>query len=104
MRFFLISDNIDTQIGLRFAGIKGVVVHERDEILKVLNEALKDPTIGILLVTQRIAEKIPEEVERIKLSKGLPLLFVIPDRHGWRGERNFITRYIQEAIGVKMDE
>ncbi|HEX3027523.1 MAG TPA: ATP synthase subunit F, partial [Clostridia bacterium] len=28
MRFYLISDNVDTQVGLRLAGIEGVVVHK----------------------------------------------------------------------------
>ena len=32
MQFYLISDNIDTQMGMRLAGIKGVVVHEEDEV------------------------------------------------------------------------
>ena len=27
MKFYLLSDNIDTQMGLRLAGIEGVVVH-----------------------------------------------------------------------------
>ena len=36
MKFFLISDNIDTQMGMRLAGIEGVVVHERQEVLEVL--------------------------------------------------------------------
>ena len=102
MRFFLISDNIDTQIGLRLAGIKGVVVHEREEVLKVLEEVLKDETIGVILMTQKIADLIPQELLELKLSSSLPLVFVIPDRHGWRGERDFITKYIEEAIGVKM--
>lgn len=26
MKFFLISDNVDTKMGMRFAGIEGVVV------------------------------------------------------------------------------
>lgn len=26
-KFFLISDNVDTKMGMRFAGIDGVVVH-----------------------------------------------------------------------------
>jgi V/A-type H+-transporting ATPase subunit F len=102
MRFFLISDNIDTQIGLRLAGIKGVVVHEREEVLKVLEEVLKDDSVGVILMTQKIAELIPDELEELKLSPSLPLVFVIPDRHGWRGEKDFITRYIEEAIGVKI--
>ncbi|MBQ4170236.1 MAG: ATP synthase subunit F, partial [Ruminococcus sp.] len=28
MKFYLISDNVDTKMGMRFAGIPGVVVHE----------------------------------------------------------------------------
>lgn len=33
MKLYLISDNIDTQMGMRLAGVEGVVVHERDEVL-----------------------------------------------------------------------
>ena len=33
MKFFLLSDNIDTQMGMRLAGIEGIVIHERDEVL-----------------------------------------------------------------------
>ena len=29
MKMYLISDNIDTQTGMRLAGVDGVVVHER---------------------------------------------------------------------------
>lgn len=29
MKFFLISDNVDTKMGMRFAGIEGVVVHQK---------------------------------------------------------------------------
>ncbi len=32
MRFYLISDNVDTQMGMRLAGIEGVVVHEVAEV------------------------------------------------------------------------
>ena len=32
MRFYLISDNVDTQVGMRLAGIEGVVVHEPEEV------------------------------------------------------------------------
>ena len=30
MKMYLISDNIDTQTGMRLAGVDGVVVHERE--------------------------------------------------------------------------
>lgn len=104
MKFFLISDNIDTAIGLRLSGVAGVVVHERDEILEEFNRALKDEKIGVLLITELAAQKIPDELRDHKLSGKLPLIFVIPDRHGWRGDKNFITRYLREAIGVNINE
>ncbi len=104
MKFFLISDNIDTLIGLRLSGVKGVVAHERQEVLEELDKVLNDSEVGILLVTELVSHKIPQEIVSHKLSGKLPLIFVIPDRHGWRGDKNFITKYIQEAIGVKMNE
>jgi len=102
VRFFLISDNIDTQIGLRLAGIKGVVVHTREEILPVLEEVEKDPTVGVILMTEKIAEVVPDQVQRLKLSRNLPLLTIIPDRHGIRRDKDFILNYVESAIGVKV--
>lgn len=102
MRFFLISDNIDTQVGLRLLGVEGVVVHEREEILHALESLRASRDVGILLVTEKIAALIPEELKRLRLSRKLPLITVIPDRHGSRRHKDFITRYVQEAIGVKI--
>ncbi|AJG41009.1 ATPase [Thermotoga sp. RQ7] len=104
MRFYLISDNIDTAIGLRLAGVMGTVVHGREETLEAFNEALQDETVGILLITELAAGEIQEEINSHKISGKLPLVFVIPDRHGWRGDKNFITRYVEEVVGVKMNE
>ncbi|MDN5345636.1 Vacuolar H+transporting two-sector ATPase F subunit [Petrotoga mexicana DSM 14811] len=104
MKFFLISDNIDTAIGLRLSGIVGTVVHERDEILEAFNKALSNKEIGVVLITELASQKIPEEVKKHKLAGQLPLIFVIPDRHGWRGDKDFITKYVEGAIGVKINE
>ncbi len=103
MKFFLISDNIDTQIGLQLVGVKGVVVHQKEEALKELNELKKRNDIGILILTERIAELVPQELKEMRLSKKLPLVTLIPDRHGSRRPEKFITKYVQEAIGVRLE-
>ncbi|WP_456398926.1 V-type ATP synthase subunit F [Mesoaciditoga sp.] len=103
MRFFLISDNIDTQIGLRLVGVKGVVVHEREEILDAVKKAKKMKDVGVILMTEKIADEIPEVVYELRTSKSLPLLTIIPDRHGTKRPKDFITRYVKEAIGVKLE-
>ena len=38
MKMFLISDNVDTQTGMRLAGVEGVVVHEREELYDTLQK------------------------------------------------------------------
>jgi len=42
MKMFLISDNVDTQTGMRLAGVEGVVVHEREELYDTLQKTLAD--------------------------------------------------------------
>ena len=41
MKFYLISDNIDTQMGMRLTGIEGIVTRDADETKKALDEAMK---------------------------------------------------------------
>lgn len=43
MRFFLISDNTDTQTGMRLAGIEGVVAHTAEEVTNAFELALAQP-------------------------------------------------------------
>ena len=102
MKSYLISDNIDTFVGMKMAGIEGIVLHEREEIIGKIQELKKDQEIGIIIVTEKIALLIPEEVSSIKLSKERPLLVEIPDRHGWRSGSDSIVRYVREAIGLKI--
>ena len=102
MKLFLISDNIDTQVGMRLAGIKGVVVHTREEVLHALQVASKDKEIGIIIITDRLSELVKEEIRSMKIESDLPLIAEIPDRHGSKENKERITRYIKEAIGLKI--
>lgn len=101
MRYFVISDNTDTQVGLRLAGIEGVLARSREEGLAAIEEALADPTIGILLITESLAEQCADKLAPLKLTGRTPLVVEIPDRRGSR-KKDAITRYIREAIGVKL--
>lgn len=103
MKVFLISDNTHTLTGMRLAGIEGVIVHEREEILKELDKIKKEPSIRILLITELLQEKVKSELSEMKLSSKLPIIVEIPDRHGTRRPADFLTRYIRESIGVKIE-
>lgn len=102
MNIYLISDNIDTQTGMRLAGIEGCVVHEKEELKEALNSALANKEIGIILITEKLSFEFPEIIDDIKLNRKLPLLVEIPDRHGSGRRPDFITGYVNEAIGLKL--
>ena len=98
---FLISDNVDTYTGMRLAGVDGVVVHERKELREQLEKVLQDKSIGIVLLTEKFGREFPEIIDDIKLKRKMPLLVEIPDRHGTGRKKDFITSYVNEAIGLK---
>lgn len=102
MNAYLISDNIDTQVGMRLAGIKGSVVHERGAVLEKLNAVKQDKDIGIILITEKLAAMVNEEIEKLKLNMNIPLIVVIPDRHGTTRSKDSITKYVKESIGLKI--
>ncbi len=104
MRMYLISDNVDTLTGMRLAGVEGVVVHERDELGRELARVLADKTIGILLITELLSSHFPDIIEDIKLNRRLPIVVAIPDRHGTGRNPGFIMDYVNEAIGVRVQE
>lgn len=102
MRFYLISDNIDTQMGMRLAGIDGVVVHEPDEVERALEKALEDKNVAVILMTEKLVRLCNELVYDIKLNRKSPLIVEIPDRHATSQITTTIDKYVSEAIGLKM--
>ena len=99
---FLISDNIDTQTGMRLAGIEGVVVHEEDEVRAALDRALQRKDVAVILITEKLVGLFPGYIKHIKLKVKYPLIVEIPDRHGTGRPRDSITRYIKDSIGLKI--
>lgn len=102
MKMFLISDNVDTYTGMRLAGVDGVVVHERGELYEALQKVMADTSIGIVLLTEKLGQEFPDIINEIKLKRKFPLLVEIPDRHGTGRKKDFITSYVNEAIGLKL--
>ena len=102
MKAFLVSDNHDSLVGMRLAGISGCLVHTSDEAFAAIERALKMKDLAILAITERAAEMAPYLIQQLRERGELPLVVEIPDRFGTKRGPDFLTRYVQEAIGVKM--
>lgn len=102
MKMYVISDNIDTKTGMRLAGIKGIVVHTKPEVEAAIREKIKDTDIGVLLITEKLGTLVPELIDHIKTVYQTPLIVEIPDRHGSTRGPESITRYVRDAVGLKL--
>ena len=102
MKSFFISDNHDTWVGLRLAGIEGVLLHKEEEVLKALKQAISDPQIGIIILTEKIVDLVPEAIMTLKMKNKKPLIIEIPDRHGTTRGADVITNYIRDSVGIRI--
>ena len=102
MNLYLISDNIDTLTGMRLAGVEGVIVHEHDELKEALERTIADKEIGIIHQNEKFGREYPEIIDDEKIHHKAPLIIEIPDRHGTGRRPDFITSYVNEAIGLKL--
>jgi V/A-type H+-transporting ATPase subunit F len=102
MKFYLLSDNVDTLVGMRLVGIEGVVLHERTELLEKLSFIMQDESVGIVLITTKLVELAPNVISELKLRNVSPMIVEIPDRHGGSETGRSIDEYVSKAIGVKL--
>ena len=102
MKFFLISDNTDTQMGMRLAGIEGIVVSRPEEVTDALEKAKADKDIGVVLMTEKLINMCKQTVYDMKLNSTKPLIVEIPDRHGTSDISKSIDGYVRDAIGLKL--
>lgn len=102
MKSFLISDNKDTWVGMKLAGVDGVVVHTRDEALQAIKDAVRQEDIGILILTEKAVDQVKEEIMQMKLKTKKPLIVEIPDRHGSSRSQDMIADYIRDSVGIQI--
>lgn len=103
MKFYLISDNVDTLMGMRLSGIDGVVIHTEEEVKKTLKEVMQRNDVAVVLMTATLVNLCPDMIMDYKMNNRQPLIVEIPDRHGNGRTSDSITKYVHDAIGIKLD-
>jgi V/A-type H+/Na+-transporting ATPase subunit F len=101
MEFYVIGDH-DTVLGFSLAGIGGRDVKNSREGLAAIKEALGYPDIGILLITERLAEELRDEIDAVMITRRLPLIVEIPDIEGPVKGKATISDLVKSAIGIKI--
>lgn len=102
MKSFLISDNKDTLVGLKLAGINGIIVHNWEEALTEMKKAIGDSTIGILILTEKVVDILGDQVLDYKAKSKIPLIIEIPGRYGTIRKFSVIEEYIRNSVGIRI--
>ena len=102
MRFELISDNTDTLVGMRLAGIPGTMAKTEEEIKRALKKSIDDEDVAIILITEKLAEMCKYLIYELKNSDIKTLIVEIPDSKSTKRKKDAITQYIRDAVGIKI--
>ncbi len=101
MKFKLITDSHDAVTGMRLAGIEGVAVKGAAQAEQEIKNAMQDPEIGIVLVTQGLAQSCGELISSLKLGSGNKLIVTVPGSKDEKASDD-IMQYVREAVGIKL--
>jgi V/A-type H+-transporting ATPase subunit F len=101
MNYYIIGDE-DAVLGFGMVGVKGKIAATSEQAERVFKEAIGDPEIGIIIITERIADLIRPLVDRYLFREKFPLIVEIQDRSGPIEGRAGIRKMVNEAIGIKL--
>ena len=103
MKIVVIGDST-TVTGFRLAGIKrGYVAESIESARKALNEAALNPEVGLIIITERLAQGLRKDISHLTEGKITPLIVEIPDKFGPIEEKvDPIKELIKKAVGVEI--
>ena len=101
MRSIIVTDNDETVIGLRLAGVEGKLVKNDESVLMIIDELIMNENIGIIMITQNIFTKNQEELLLRKLKEKETLIIEIPGFNE-KPKKSLISEHIQSSIGLKL--
>lgn len=107
MRVSVIADK-DTSLGFALTGIKDLyIVDTRKEAKSALADVMQNSEIGVVIITERYAHSLREEIARWREEKPLyPLIVEVSDKKGKMTREDPIRLLIKRAVGldIKADE
>jgi V/A-type H+-transporting ATPase subunit F len=101
MQFYVIADE-NTVTGFKLVGLEGEAVESPEGAREALSKAFESSDIGIIIITERIADSIRGEIEDFTYGRAFPLIIEVPDREGPLEGRVSIREMVNTAVGVKI--
>ena len=100
MKIRIVGDSftVDT---FRLIGVQGVVAEDGEAAKIQIERVLSEDDLGIVLVSQTLADQLGDAFERYMERRSLPLILSLPDRvtRGKGAEK--LAALVESAIGIR---
>ncbi len=101
LKFYVIGDE-DTVLGFSLAGIQGKVATNPEEAKEALEQAFHIEGLGVIVIPERLAATIRQDVDKYFYKTTFPLIIEIPDRQGPLEDRGSVRDLIRAAVGISI--
>ena len=98
----LVIGHPEAVLGFSLAGVSGRVATNAAEVNQALDDVQSSKDVGIVLVTQDVAQLIPARMEHLKLRSTIPLVVEIPAQGGVPEGQESLGEIVLRAIGIRL--
>lgn len=98
----LVIGHPEAVLGFSLAGVSGRVATTAAELNQALDDVQATKDVGIVLVTQDVAQLIPARMEHLKLRSTIPLVVEIPAQGGVPEGQESLGEIVLRAIGIRL--
>lgn len=103
MRLAALCDR-DTAVGMRLAGVNDLFIPNFN-VLEIWNQITERDDIGILFITERIAEDLDKYLKEYRIRNNIPIIVEIPDKKGRIADHvDFVSHLIKKAVGIEVNK
>jgi len=99
LKFFVIADE-PTVIAFSLAGLRGGEADTPDKVQELLVQSWEDPEVGLVLITERLADQVREVVDVARRDRLKPLILEIPDLAGPMARQESLLDRLRSLMGL----
>lgn len=98
----MVIGHADAVRGFALVGVQGRIAATAEEVNTALDEALRDASIGIILITDDAAALVRQRVDRLAARTAVPLVMQIPGPGGPQADQQALSDMIQRTTGIRL--
>ena len=101
MKSVVLANQKETIVGLRLAGIEGILIKDPKKVVPQVNVLINDSSVGTIMITQALFKENQEVLLEMKLKLKEKMIIKIPGFNE-EMEESLIYDHIRDSVGLKM--